>query len=177
MSKPTKVLRIVGLGNEGRLVVESQPMDFLSNLGLGVYLKNEGKYLLDPAEVAYITYKNLAIVKDVSGKELSLKDIFTKYSVSEVDWIKFTVLLDLRERGRRARAGYHRNSLIYTKGGSKVMVYVTEENAPLRASLLIEWVASALAKGYEPVLAVVDAHGDVTYYSIFPVRVEELRGG
>ncbi|OYT47399.1 MAG: hypothetical protein B6U85_05330 [Desulfurococcales archaeon ex4484_42] len=55
------------------------------------------------------------------------------------------------------------------------MVFVAEENSPLEAKQLIEWIDVAIKKGYEPVLAVVDAHGDVTYYSMLLLRPEDLK--
>ncbi len=172
----SKVIKVIDVTSDGKLLVDVEPTTLLNNIGLGFYNKNVGLYVLDIAELAYVIYRSIAIVLDKNGVELDLMNLFNKYSRSTVDWIKFTVLLDLRDRGRKARAGYHKNSLIYSKGNSKIMVFVTEENAPLRAALLVEWISSALSKGYEPVLAVVDAHGDVTYYSMFPVRVNELGG-
>ncbi len=174
--KKSKVVKVVDVTSDGKLLVNVEPITLLDNMGLGFHNKNIGLYVLDIAELAYIIYKSIATVLDRDGDKLGLMNLFIRYSRSAVDWIKFTVLLDLRDRGRKARAGYYKNSLIYSRGNSKIMVFVTEENAPLKAALLVEWVSSALSKGYEPVLAVVDAHGDVTYYSMFPVRVNELGG-
>lgn len=109
----------------------------------------------------------------VGNKEVSIEDLFSTYSRDPNDWIKFVVLYDLRSRGRKAKAGYSSNTLIYEHNG-KYMVYVTEENAPITPNDIVNWVSSALSKGYEPLLAVVDAHGDVTYYKILNVRAREL---
>jgi len=172
LSNKAKVLIITGkLDNKIGVIGDT---NYLRKLGLGTYSEALKLYLLDLAEIAYIMYKGLAKFKDSKG-EISLRDLFTKYSSSKVDWIKFTVLLDLRNRGRKAKAGFSPNSLIYEKGSSKVMVFVAEENSPLEAKQLIEWIDVAIKKGYEPVLAVVDAHGDVTYYSMLLLRPEDLK--
>ena len=165
-------LKIQGIHNNKLLI--SGDVALLRRLGLGTYSESLKKYLLDVAEAAYIIYKGIAKIMD-SEKELTLRDLFEKYSRSNVDWIKFTVLLDLRDRGRKARSGYSRNSLIYEKGSSRFMVFVTEENSPISAKMIIEWMEIALSKGYEPILAVVDAHGDVTYYSMYLLRPEDIR--
>ena len=160
--------------HEGRLEV-SGCSKVIENLELGVRPLRSSTYLLDISEVAYLIFKGLAKVKDLEGY-LDLNKLFTKYSRSKYDWVKFTVLLDLRERGRKVRAAFMDNVLILDRGNRKVMIFVTEENSPIEASKLYEWASLALSKGYEPVLAVVDAHGDVTYYSLLLVRVEELGG-
>jgi len=112
-------------------------------------------------------------VKDAEG-EVDLKKLFVKYARSRYDWIKFTVLTDLRNRGRKTRSGFSQNTLIYEWGNEKIMVFVTEENSPIVAGELIEWIKISLSKGYQPVIAVVDAHGDVTYYSMHILRIEDV---
>lgn len=157
---------------DDRFVV-TDGIDEVRNLGIGMYVKSMSAYVLDIAEVAYLIYTNSGILI-ANGKELTVEDLFTNYSRSPNDWIKFVVLYDLRSRGRRAKAGFSDNSLIFERG-SRYIVYVTEENAPITSNELVNWVESALSKGYEPLLAIVDAHGDVTYYELLNVRVNELR--
>ncbi|MEM4685219.1 MAG: hypothetical protein QW133_03775, partial [Sulfolobales archaeon] len=129
--------------------------------------------VLDISEVAYLIYKKLGRLL-VDGKELTLDELFTKYSRSPNDWIKFVVLCDLRERGRKAKAGFSDNSLIFERDG-RYLVYVTEENSPITPNELVSWLSSALSKEYEPLIAVVDAHGDVTYYELLSVRARDLK--
>ncbi len=159
---------------DGKLaVVGSAPL--LDKLGLGIYSKVHSAYLLDVSEVAYIIFKKLAIVKDAEG-EVDLQRLFIKYSRNKYDWIKFTVLTDLRNRGRKTRSGFSQNTLIYEWGNEKMMVFVTEENSPITANELVEWIKISLSKGYQPIVAVVDAHGDVTYYTMHTLRIEDIEG-
>ena len=158
----------------GRLTVTGYT-PLLNKLGLGIYSRIHNAYLLDVPEIAYIIFKKIAKVKDSEG-EVDLKKLFIKYSRSRYDWIKFTVLTDLRNRGRKTRSGFSQNTLIYEWGSEKIMVFVTEENSPIIANDLVEWIKISLSKGYQPVIAVVDAHGDVTYYSMYTLRVEDIEG-
>lgn len=164
------VLRIVG--SEGwRYLVEDRS-GILRELLLG-WPAGEDLYLLDISEIAYLVYKGLAKVL-VDGEPVDLSYLYFKLPADEYSWAKFTVLLDLRERGRRARSGYSPRELLYVKGSEKVLVLVLEENTLIEASSILDWVRSALMRGYTPVVAVVDAHGDVTYYSASVVRSSDL---
>lgn len=157
---------------DGKFVVSSGFSE-VKELSIGNYVKSLGSVVLDISEVAYIIYKGLGKLM-IDSEELSLDDLFTRYSKNPNDWIKFVVLHDLRERGRKARAGFSDNSLIYEYNG-KYLVYVCEENSPITPNDLVSWVSSALSKGYQPLIAVVDAHGDVTYYELLNVRAHELK--
>jgi len=157
---------------DGKLAI-SGGKNLISKLGLGTYSRVHDAYLLDVAELAYVIFKNLAYVRDSEGM-LNLKKLFIKYSKSKYDWIKFTVLTDLRNRGRKTRSGFSQNTLIYEWSSEKMMVFVTEENSPVTANELVEWVKTSLSKGYQPIIAVVDAHGDVTYYTMHTLRIEDI---
>jgi len=157
---------------DGKFVV-LEGLDEVRELNLGNYVKSLNAIVLDISEVAYLIYKKLGRLL-VDGKELTLDELFTKYSRSPNDWIKFVVLCDLRERGRKAKAGFSDNSLIFERDG-RYLVYVTEENSPITPNELVSWLSSALSKEYEPLIAVVDAHGDVTYYELLSVRARDLK--
>jgi len=163
-------LRIVG--SEGwRYLVEDRA-GLLSELLLG-WPAGDDLYLLDVSEIAYLIYKGLAKVL-VDEEPIDLDYLYFKLPADEYGWAKFTVLLDLRERGRRARSGYSPRELLYVRGNERVLVLVLEENTLIEALSILEWVRSALMRGYTPVVAVVDAHGDVTYYSASVVRSSDL---
>lgn len=166
-------MRVLRMLEDGSIEVEASPE--VERLGLGRRVGNT--VLLDVSELAYIVYRGIEVIHE--GKALTLSDVFKYFSRSKYDWIKFSVLVDLRNRGRKARAAYGVNTLIYEKGSEKFMVFVTEENAPIIASELDAWADIAAKKGFEAVIAVVDAHGDVTYYKTWRVHLEDLakRGG
>ena len=157
---------------EGKLLVKGC-VSLARKLSLGVRAVSGG-YLLDIAELAYVIFTESTRVRDSSGELLDLESLFRKYSRDRRDWIRFKVLLDLRLKGRRARAGFSSNSLYMSLKSEEVLVFVAEENSLVRASQLHEWVEKAVLKGYTPLIALVDASGDVTYYIMRIQRVPDL---
>lgn len=144
----------------------------VGELELG-WASGRGKYFLDMAELTYLVYKDLCDVY-VENNKFDLASLYSRFPQMDYAWSKFTVLLDLRERGRRAKSGYSPRELLYTKGGEKVLVLVLEENTLIEASKIVDWVRSAIMREFMPVIAIVDAHGDVTYYSASISRAREL---
>ena len=155
------------------LVVGWGCVGLLRKLGLGTRTIS-GEYLLDVAELAYLIFTGSAAVRDLSGDLIDLESLFRKYSQERSDWVRFSVLLDLRLKGRRAKAGFSPDSLYLSMRDEEVLVFVAEENSLVRASRLHEWVENAVLKGYTPIIALVDASGDVTYYTMRIQRVEDL---
>ncbi len=164
------------MGSEGRRLIVKEGKEVLEGLGLGIKSVVKDVYMIDVAEAAYVVFSGAAELIDGNGAPITLEDLFSKYSRSKYDWIKFTVLLDLRMRGRKVRAGYSENTLILERGGERKMIFVAEENSPVKSGKLIEWAEDAVRKGYDPVIALVDANGDVTYYTMRVQRIEDLRG-
>ncbi|MCD6324280.1 MAG: hypothetical protein J7L55_04140 [Desulfurococcales archaeon] len=159
---------------EGRLVVQ-ECEDALQRFGLGAKLIT-GEWVLDVAEAAYLVFTKVIKLVEGGGDVLSLEALFRKYSFSKDDWIRFTVLLDLRSRGRKARVGYSSNTLVL-EGSQQFLVFVAEENSPVRAETIYSWVNEAVLKGFNPVIALVDGNGDVTYYAVRAQRSSDLGGG
>ncbi|MCS7100020.1 MAG: hypothetical protein RMH84_02410 [Sulfolobales archaeon] len=154
-----------------RLLVEDENC-LSSDLGLGWRVEGN-TYFLDMAELTYVVYKGICDVY-VGDRATDLTLLYSLYPQMDYAWSKFAVLLDLRERGRKARSGYSPRELLYAKGSEKVLVLVLEENTVIEASKIVEWVRSAIMRECAPVIAVVDAHGDVTYYSASLARAEDL---
>lgn len=168
----SEVLHIVGT-KDSKLLVRG-PQEVFAEARVGIKTPESPTYLLDLVELAYLVYLKGYGVVDVDGQNLKLGDLFSKYSKSKYDWIKFTTLLDLRSRGRIAQPGYGENVLIFEMKGQRYAVYVVEENSPLNTGELLSWIDSALLKNLEPLLALVDANGDVTYYTMRKYRLEDL---
>ncbi|MEM4823559.1 MAG: hypothetical protein QXV31_00790 [Zestosphaera sp.] len=168
----SNVLRVVGT-KDNKLLVEGPPEVFVE-ARIGIKTSEVSTYLLDLVELAYLTYLKEYKIVDVDGEDLKLGDLFSKYSKSRYYWIKFTTFLDLRSRGRVAQPGYGENVLVFEMKGQRYAVYVVEENSPLNTKELLSWIDSALLKNLEPILALVDANGDVTYYTMRKHRLEDL---
>ena len=169
----SEVLHIVEV-REGKLLVGES--NLLRKMGLGTPSIGKEGIVLDVSEAAYLIYTETAQLIDTDGEALTLEELFSRYSSGRYDWIKFSVMLDLRSRGRRVRAGFAPNTLVMDLGGRRVAVFVAEENSPLRAGEVVEWAEDAVRKGYDPLMALVDANGDVTYYSMRKMRIDDLVG-
>lgn len=167
-----EVLRVVGT-RDNKLLVKGPPEVF-TEARVGIKTRESSTYLLDLVELAYLIYLKECRAVDVDGQNLELGDLFSKYSKSRYDWIKFTTFLDLRSRGRVVQPGYSDNMLVFEMKGQRYAVYVVEENSPLSTKELLSWIDSALIKNLEPLLALVDANGDVTYYTMRKYRLEDL---
>lgn len=158
---------------DGKLLVKGPPEIFIE-ARVGVRTAEHDVFVLDLVELAYLIYAKDCEVMDRDGQRLDLEDVFSRYSQSRYDWIKFTTFVDLRGRGRVVTPGYGENVLLFEMKGQKYVVYVVEENSPLDTKELLSWIESALLKNLEPLLALVDANGDVTYYTLRTYKVEDL---
>lgn len=82
-----------------------------------------------------------------------------------VDLELFLVYYDLRRRGRKVRPGHRpRTLLLEERPGRVAEVLVLSEGRPVRASDIVEWSRLAVSDSHEPVLAIVDENGGITYY-------------
>jgi len=122
---------------------------------------------LTPLETAYLLYKG-RISATLDGREAGFRDLMAYYSRrNELMWVMFTVYYDLRKRGRKPVQGPSRNSLVFRDPrGNIVEVYVLEENRVISLTDVLEMLEASVRNGRTPVLAIVDRHGDVTYYAI-----------
>jgi len=133
---------------------------------------------LHPLEVAYLRYKDrIEIFKN--SKKVELSEFFEMlHNIDKLFWVKFVVYYDLKSRGRNVRPGFTENTLLLTpskspKEPSNIIVFVVEESNLITLRKLIDWVEMASKNNKESIIAVVDRHGDVTYYEIG--RFEPLR--
>lgn len=76
----------------------------------------------------------------------------------------FFVFQDLVRRGKRVVLGNSDNELIIV--GEKMLVYAMDEDSVIRVVDLYDIVDRAIKQGYRVLIAVVDMHGDVTYYEV-----------
>jgi len=138
----------------------------LEAMGYGVVVDDALR--LDPVEALYLTYIGEITVysnSNILDFESLVKILHSK---DPLLWVKFTVYYDLRSRGRVVRPGVTDNSLLlYSSKKStraEIAIYVVEEAKIMKLRELVEWIRSARMQGRTTVLAVVDKHGDVTYY-------------
>ncbi len=129
----------------------------------------EGERLISFIEALWLCYKGIAEIYLDNGKKLSVKDILELSNDSSL-WIKFTVYLDLRLRGRKPLINILSDSLCIRDGNVVYEILVLEETTMLKLSNLLTKIENLYSKGHEVILGLVDKHGDVTYYAV-------IRGG
>lgn len=77
----------------------------------------------------------------------------------------FIVYYDLVRRGRKVRPGVRPRTLLYEDGAGRTYeVLVLNEGNSVSVESLVEWSRRAAADSHEPIIAVVDESGGVTYY-------------
>lgn len=148
----------VRIENE-RIVVEEIEENMTSNQ------LNKDKYLTIVEALWLVYSKNKKLV--YNGEILKVEDLL-KIARNDFVWIVFTVYNDLRSRGKKIEV-VGDNLLLMITGTKSIDVYVLEENNLVLLNRLIELIEMSHRRGRDVVFALVDKHGDVTYYSTSPI--------
>jgi tRNA-intron endonuclease len=153
------------LARSGVEVLEDEGAAALSREGYGVM--SGGVLRLSPVETLYLAYRGRLLVEK-DGEVVPFDRLVALFSEEdEMIWVRFAVYHDLRLRGRRVSRGPSPHSLVYTgPGGERVEVYVLEESRMTSLSEIMEYIDESVRNDRVPVLAIVDRHGDVTYYAL-----------
>lgn len=168
---------LVSLRENGEGVVKGRVALKLYSEGYG--RREDSKLVLDPLEVAYFLFQDLARV-EFKGLRVELEEFFSKmHKLDPMFWVKFTVYNDLKSRGRIVKPGFTSNSLLLYESKEKLstakkIVFVVEESSMFTLEELLEWVEIAARNDKESILAVVDRHGDVTYYLVNKFKPVDL---
>ena len=126
---------------------------------------------LHPLEALYLAYTGQCRIVDDSGGEVDFAELMRRYAnLNPYAWVEFEVYYDLRRRGRIPVPGPREHSLLLRKSRKdpRFVKYllILEESRLVHVSLLDEFVEEALRNKWEPLVAIVDRYGDITYYSI-----------
>ncbi len=128
---------------------------------VGAGSMSEGR--IDPLEGAYQVAKGRLEVEGVDSGWVGALEVARRL-LRDVDL--FLVYYDLRRRGRRVRRGVRPRTLIVSYSGRRMLeVLVLSEGRPTSVRRIVEWSKAAAKDDYEPIIAVVDDYGIVTYYS------------
>ncbi len=124
---------------------------------------------LEVLEAAYLVAKCIISIGSECGWVVSL-DLISRVSPGDMDL--FFVYYDLRKRGRIVTRGFRPGTLIMRKGskGRPVEILVLREGVLVELEDIVEWSRLASGDGMDPVVAIVDGHGNVTYYEARAVR-------
>jgi tRNA-intron endonuclease len=142
-----------------------------------VFVCDETSRELDPYETIYEFKKNKLVVKDSDGNVYSgWFEALKHFSTCEPRaWIMFSVYYDLRERGRMLKTGPLPNSFTMYKGPKpESLIIVLEETVKFKVEEIFRWIETAKRMNRDCILAIVDKHGDVSYYQLEMAGVGEL---
>ena len=137
-------------------------------------VSEEGVRELHPVEAAYLLYTGRLRLVDEAGREVSFAELFRRIQDGNL-WILFIVYTDLRKRGRKVRIGFKPNTLYIDRGSETIEMLVLEENTYVSPQEVIEFVNSAVNKGYRPMIAIVDMYGDITYYDVSKIVFKPIK--
>ncbi|MFN4045724.1 MAG: SEN2-like domain-containing protein, partial [Acidilobaceae archaeon] len=116
---------------------------------------------VEPLEAAHQAALGRAAVDGVSGWEAVVNVLQT----FKIKLGMFLVYHDLRRRGRRVKRGARSGTLIVDLGREKLAeILVLEEGTPMTLEKLAEWSRGASASNHEPIVAIVDRAGVISYY-------------
>jgi tRNA-intron endonuclease len=130
-------------------------------------------------EALYILYTGHGRAVDEEDKNMGFKEVMEAYSsLNPYAWVEFEVYYDLRRRGRIAMPGPRQHTFLLRKSKKDPRytkyVLVLEESRRVTLDQLNKFVEEALHNNWEPVIAIVDRYGDITYYSITLFRPRTL---
>ncbi len=135
---------------------------------------------LHPVEVAYTLYRDSSIVVSDSGSVYDFRSFILEYSSrNPLALPLFEVYLELRRRGRLPVPGPRENTLILLRSRRNPKpthyILVVEEGRPIPITTLDTFVEEARRRSLEPVLAIVDRYGDVTFYTTIVLHPSSAR--
>jgi len=127
-----------------------------------------------PVEVAYLLYRHAAVAL-LGDKRLGFEEFMRLYSKRDPLAVPMLeVYVELRRRGRLPIPGPRSDTLLLIRSRRRPTpthyLLVLEEGRPVKVSMLEEFVEEARRKNLEPVLAIVDRYGDVTFYTPMVLR-------
>lgn len=142
----------------------------------GYYGELEGEWLsLAPVEALYLSRRGRIEVLDDASNPQSFQTLMKILGpLSGSLWTDYLVYSDLRDRGYIVRPGFTKGGSfrLYKRGtevgeeAAKHLVYVLTEGKPITVLRLSEIAREARTLRKEPIFAVVDSQGDLTYYSM-----------
>lgn len=145
--------------DKGRIVLERcLDPEFCVNLLKSGFSDISGN--LDVLEAIHLTALGRITVNGRTGWEEALRML----SEFNIKLSLFLVYHDLRKRGRRVKLGARPNTLVMDFKSRPVEILVLEEGSSMTLEDLAEWSKTAIASGHEPVVAIVDRYGVITYY-------------
>jgi len=155
------------------LLIDEGAKELHSN---GYFGELDGEKLrLAPVEALYLVKRGRIEVLDEQSTPKDFRSLLTALNPATRQlWTDYLVYSDLRDRGYIVRPGFTQGGSfrLYKRGtevgeeAAKSLVYVLSEGKPITVLRLSEIAREARTLRKEPIFAVVDSQGDLTYYSM-----------
>ncbi len=137
---------------------------------------------LDPFEALYLLYTGRMTLN--RGKNNVSFDSFLKMCKKDDPYAltRFLIYRDLRTRGYVAKDGFGFgvDFRVYERGqfmqkGSKFLIFGLAEGQPEKVGSLQRKIREITQMGKDPIMAVIDRHGEIIYYKINTMEFHENR--
>ncbi len=159
---------------QGNKIIISLPsdVDSLAQSGYGFRVEKTKLSLALHEALYLVSEKRLRVVYE--DQEIEFQELLRKSMTKDPDvWSKYVLYRDLRSRGYVVREGsigrvgfrvYERGA--YPKKAAKYEVFPVREGGPVSVSYLNEVARSAEGAKKKLIVAVIDRHGEIVYYSL-----------
>jgi len=174
MSESKAVLRLIRRNGDIEVVVD-KGFDIVLKL-----LPERHINRVEPIEALYLLYTGNAILLDEKENQLTFEELMKLYTkINPYAWVEFEVYLDLRKRGRIPVKGPREHTFLLRRSKKAKQythyILVLEENRPVKIAAIYSFVEEALKNSWQPLIAIVDRYGDITYYSVMPFHPQAVR--
>lgn len=141
---------------------------------------NNARLFLESFEALFLLHSGR--LKLLRGRQFLTFDSFLSMCYkSDPDILtRFLIYRDLRSRGYVAKDGFGFgvDFRVYERGqfghkGSKLLVFGLVEGQPEKMGKLQKKIREIMQMGKEPIMAVVDRHGEIIYYKINSTELHE----
>ena len=140
------------------------------------------RLFLEPFEALYLLHTGHLILNK-GRRELSFGSFLSICKKTDPDILtRFLIYRDLRTRGYVAKDGFGFGAdfRVYERGqfgqkGAKFLIFGLVEGQPERMGQLQKKIREITQMGKEPIMAVVDRHGEIIYYRIGIMEVHDNR--
>lgn len=157
------------------IIVKGEDAIKIRQIGYYGELDERGNVILDPVEAAYLIERGILTV-EAEGKTLNFSDFVSLMLTKNPKfWLRYLIYSDLKKRGYIVKPGFSMDEVefrLYRRGaeagreGAKYIVFGVVEGEPIDLRTLIEKAREARNLRKELITAIIDAQGEVCYYSV-----------
>lgn len=148
----------------------------------GLDTKKDELLFLEPFEALYLLHTD-HLVLNRGRQNMSFGSFLNICKKTDPDILtRFLIYRDLRTRGYIAKDGFGFGAdfRVYERGqfgqkGSKFLIFGLVEGQPEKMGRLQKKIREITQMGKEPIMAVVDRHGEIIYYKISTIEMRDNR--